>query len=73
MLPERLETVRPIPFVPERAATAIVRSRRDVELALQELELAIRILRHLDTDVPLLEEVTRRLKELIPELRLVRL
>ena len=61
---------RAIAFVPERAATAIVESRRDVVHSADRLLLAIQILRYLgmsDT-VPLLEDLVARLQEVGTEL-----
>jgi hypothetical protein len=65
------DDARVIPFVPERAATAIVESRRDVVQSAERLTLAIQILRHLGRSetVPLLEDLVERLREVGVELR----
>jgi hypothetical protein len=58
------------PFVPERAAAAIVESRRDVVQSADRLALVIQILRHLGMSemVTLLEDLVARLEEVGSEL-----
>jgi hypothetical protein len=65
------DEARVIPFVPERAATAIVESRRDVVQSAERLTLAIEILRHLGMSetVPILEDLVQRLRQVGFELR----